>query len=64
MKLMEKVLCEQRGSEGGRVKYWRFDLVRPISFKEMGIVPVIQQRQIIRILGITVEKYLSLLETL
>jgi len=63
IKLMEKVLCEQRGSDGGRVKYWRPDLNRPISFKEIGMVPVVQQQQIIRTLGITVEKYLSILET-
>lgn len=63
MKLMEKVLCEQRGSQEGRVKYWRFDFNRPISFQETGMVPVIQQQQIIRILNITVEKYLLLLET-
>ena len=62
-KLMEKLLCESRGTREGRAVYWRFDLVRPISFKESGMVPVIQQKQIIRILNITVEKYLSLLQS-
>lgn len=63
-KFLEHCLCEARGSRYGRAIYWRFDLSRPISFQEEGLVPVAQIKICLRILGITVEKYLSTLDSL
>ena len=63
-KFLEHGLCEARGSRYGRAIYWRFDLLRPITFQEEGYVPVTQIRICLRTLGITVEKYLSILNDL
>lgn len=63
-KFLEHCLCEARGSRYGRAIYWRFDLSRPISFQEEGLVPVTQIKICLRILGVTVEKYLSILDDL
>lgn len=63
-RFLQYVLCEARGSRYGRAIYHRPDLSRPISFQEEGLVPVTQIRIRFRTLGITVEKYLSILDTL
>lgn len=63
-KFLEHLFCEARGNRYGRAIYWRFDLTRPISFQAEGLVPITQIRICLRILGITVEKYLSMLDDL
>lgn len=63
-KFLERCLCEARGSRYGRAIYWRFDPSRPISFQEEGLVPVTQIRISLRTLQVTVEKYLSILDSL
>ena len=63
-KFVEFVLCEARGSVEGRACYWRFDLKKPIQFREEGLVPVIEIQISLRTLSITVQKYLDTLDSL
>ena len=63
-KFIERTLCEARGSRYGRLIYLRFDLKKPIQFKEEGFVPVTEIEICLRTLGITKEKYLSTLDEL
>ena len=63
-KFVEAALCEARGSFDGRVCYWRFDLKKPVQFREDGLVPVIEIQITLRTLSMTVDKYLSMLDSL
>ena len=63
-RFMRYVLFEERGVMNGRCVFVREDKPRPIQFQEQGLVPIVQILSIIRYLGITVEKYHSIMEVI
>ena len=63
-RFVEYVLCEARGCKGHTLIYWREDLRQPITFLDTGMVPVTHIRTCLRILGITQEKFLAIMDAL
>ena len=63
-RLLEYILCEARGRKGETLVYWRGDLKQPITFLETGMVPVTHIRVCLRILGMTQEKFVAIMDTL
>lgn len=62
-KFLELVLCEARGTRYGRAIYWRYDLKWPLQFRDEGLVPITEIRSCLRTLSMSVEKYLSILDS-
>ncbi|GEM_PF-4341828 len=63
-RFVEYIQCEARGRKGNTLVYWRGDLHQPITFVETGMVPVLHIRTMLRILGMTQEKYLAMMDTI
>ncbi|MBI4354974.1 MAG: hypothetical protein HY597_00805 [Candidatus Omnitrophica bacterium] len=63
-KFIEYILCEARASRGPLLVYWRGDLRQPVTFKADGLVPVTHIQTCLRILGMTIQQYLSILDHL
>lgn len=63
-RFIEHIQCEARGSRGPLLVYWRGDLRQPLTFKETGLVPVTHIHACLRILGMTVKQYLTILDHL
>ena len=61
-KFVEYILCEARGRKGETLVYWRDDLRQPITFLETGMVPVTHIRAVLRILGMTQDKFLAIMD--
>ena len=63
-KFLQYILCEERGTQGNLKVYWRDDRKQPVTFLPSGNVPVGHLLVQLKILGITVKQYLSILDNL
>ena len=61
---MRHILCEERGMRGNLKVYWRDDRKQPITFNATGNVPVEHIKIQLKILGMTVQQYLAILDNL
>ena len=63
-RFVEYIQCEARGRKGDTLIYWRGDLRQPITCIETGMVPVLHIRTVLRILGMTQEQYLAIMDAI
>ena len=61
---LEYIKCEERGTSGNLKVYWRDDRKQPITFLPEGEVPIPHIKIQLKILGMTIQQYLSILDNL